>query len=364
MPLAEKGDLLVGATTAMTEHGADVAMASYDVWDTTKWLASSDGHRIDQRIRECGAAMEANVNGEAETQRRSYPGIRGQFGTRGWELVRELDLLAQRRRASPRRRASCSPRRTCPSLDATDLIIGSEQMALQIHESVGHAVELDRILGWEAAFAGTSWLDLAQLGSLRFGSDLMNITADADAARRPGQLRLRRRGHAGASGRHRPRRHLGRRPLRSRLGGAGRPGLVRRRGARRRIQPAADGAHDQRRPAPGTSSLEEMIAATDDGAADRHEPLLVDRRQAPQLPVRLRDRLGDQGRQAWPHAARTRPTPASARASGERSTCSATSPSGRSGARRTAARASRGRSATPAIRRSPARFHGVRVGVR
>ncbi len=52
-------------------------------------------------------------------------------------------------------------------------------MALQIHESVGHAIELDRILGWEAAFAGTSWLDLAQLGPLRFGSDLMTITADA-----------------------------------------------------------------------------------------------------------------------------------------------------------------------------------------
>ena len=44
-------------------------------------------------------------------------------------------------------------------------------MALQIHESVGHAIELDRILGWEAAYAGTSWLDLDQLGSLRYGSD-------------------------------------------------------------------------------------------------------------------------------------------------------------------------------------------------
>src|SRR5205823_6316277 len=45
--------------------------------------------------------------------------------------------------------------------------------------SVGHAVELDRILGWEAALAGTSWLDLTKLGSLRFGSELMTITADA-----------------------------------------------------------------------------------------------------------------------------------------------------------------------------------------
>ena len=122
--------------------------------------------------------MEATVNGEAETQRRSYPGIRGQFGTRGWELVRELDLLANAPRiAEEARELLTAPQ--CPSRDATDLIIGSEQMALQIHESVGHAVELDRILGWEAAFAGTSWLDLGQLGSMRFGSDLMNITADA-----------------------------------------------------------------------------------------------------------------------------------------------------------------------------------------
>ena len=178
VPLSEKGDLLVSVTSTMRDHGADVATAGYDVWDTTKWLTSSDGHRIDQRIRECGAQMESTVNGEAETQRRSYPGIRGQYGTRGWELVRELDLPGNAPRvAEEARQLLTAPE--CPSLDATDLIIGSEQMALQIHESVGHAVELDRILGWEAAFAGTSWLDLAQLGSLRFGSDLMNVTADA-----------------------------------------------------------------------------------------------------------------------------------------------------------------------------------------
>ena len=65
----------------------------------------------------------------------------------------------------------------CPTGETT-LILGAEQLALQIHESVGHAIELDRILGWEAAYAGTSWLDLAQLGSLRYGSELMNITID------------------------------------------------------------------------------------------------------------------------------------------------------------------------------------------
>ena len=175
---AEKGDLLEGVTRAMLENGADLAEASTRAWETRKWLVSSEGHRIDQHVRECGAAMAATAIGENETQRRSYPGIRGQYGTRGWELVRELDLPgnAPRIASEARELLSADP---CPAMDATDLILGSEQMALQIHESVGHAVELDRILGWEAAFAGTSWLDPAQLGSLRFGSELMTITADA-----------------------------------------------------------------------------------------------------------------------------------------------------------------------------------------
>jgi TldD protein len=176
--LAEKGDLLVGVTTAMREHGADLAEAGHRVWDTWKWFVSSDGTKVDQHIVECGAGMSATAIGEGETQRRSYPGIRGQYGTRGWELIRELDLPANAPRIAEEARALLSAD-LCPSLDATDLILGSEQMGLQIHESVGHATELDRILGWEAAFAGTSWLELSKLGSLRFGSELMNITADA-----------------------------------------------------------------------------------------------------------------------------------------------------------------------------------------
>jgi TldD protein len=174
----EKASLLEGVTRAMEEHGATIGLASSHVWDTRKWLVTSEGTHVDQHIVECGAEMNATVVGENETQRRSYPGIRGQYGTRGWELVRELDLPANAPRIGEEARRLLDAD-SCPALDATTLILGSEQMALQIHESVGHAVELDRILGWEAAFAGTSWLDLAQMGSMRFGSELMNITADA-----------------------------------------------------------------------------------------------------------------------------------------------------------------------------------------
>jgi TldD protein len=176
VPLSDKGDLLVGATRTMREHGADLAEGLYQVWDTTKWFVSSEGHRVDQHIRECGGGIWATAIGDGETQRRSWPSHRGQYGTSGWELVDSLDLPGNAARMAEEARALLTAP-LCPSGETT-LILGGEQLALQIHESVGHAIELDRILGWEAAFAGTSWLDLARLGSLRYGSELMNIVID------------------------------------------------------------------------------------------------------------------------------------------------------------------------------------------
>ncbi len=181
--VGERADHLVAVTRAIAEAGAPLAQASHQIWDTEKWFVSSEGGRITQRLVECGAVMDATAIGDGETQRRSHPGVRGQYGTRGWELVRELDLLTHAPRLAEEAQALLRAPQ-CPETTTT-LILGSEQMALQLHESVGHAIELDRILGWEAAFAGTSWLDPAQLGALRYGSDLMNVTADATL---PGSL--------------------------------------------------------------------------------------------------------------------------------------------------------------------------------
>jgi TldD protein len=137
-------------------------------------------------------------------------------------------------------------------------------MALQIHESVGHAIELDRILGWDAAFAGTSWLDPAQLGSMRSGSDLMNITADAPL---PGAL-----GSFGYDDEGVPAQSVdivkdgtwvgvlsGRDS--AQLVGLESGGMVRADGAARlpMVRMTNVGL------LPGDSSLEAMIAATDDG---------------------------------------------------------------------------------------------------
>ncbi len=176
--LGEKGDLLVGVTGTMKGvDGISVADAMLSFWDTRKWFVSSQGHRISQHLVESGTAMSATAAGERETQRRSYGGIGGQVGTRGFELVRQADLAGHAGRVAEEAVALLAAP-LCPE-GVTDLVLGSEQLALQIHESVGHAIELDRILGWEAAFAGTSFLDLTELGRFRYGSPLMNITADA-----------------------------------------------------------------------------------------------------------------------------------------------------------------------------------------
>jgi TldD protein len=261
----DKAELLTSVTTTINDAGVPLADASSAVWDTEKWLVSSEGHRISQRIVECGAAMSATAVGDSETQRRSYPGIRGQYGTSGWELVRRLDLPGNAPRIAEEALALLQAP-PCPQLDATDLILGSEQLALQIHESVGHAIELDRILGWEAAYAGTSWLDLAKLGSLRFGSELMNITADATL---PGAL-----GSFGYDDEGTPAKRVnivkegtwvgvlsGRDSAAHASLDGGSGGMVRADGFNRlpMVRMTNVGL------LPGDSSLEDMVAATDDG---------------------------------------------------------------------------------------------------
>ena len=182
--LSEKADLLVAVTRTMSQvDGIALAQASMRFWDTEKYFVSSQGHRISQHLVEAGGEMAATAIGESETQRRSYPQSFGQFETGGYEVIRRFDLAANAGRVAEEAVALLTAPE-CPT-GTLDLILESSQLALQIHESVGHATELDRILGWEAAFAGTSWLELDKLGTLQFGSPLMNITADATL---PGSL--------------------------------------------------------------------------------------------------------------------------------------------------------------------------------
>ncbi len=178
VPLSEKVDMLVAVTATMQGvAGVALANASLRFFDTEKWFVSSQGHRISQHIVESGGGFDATALGESESQRRSYPQSFGQYETGGYETIRAWDYPGNAGRIAEEAVALLTAPE-CPEGER-DLILEGSQLGLQIHESVGHAIELDRILGWEAAFAGTSWLEIDKLGSLRYGSDVMNITADA-----------------------------------------------------------------------------------------------------------------------------------------------------------------------------------------
>ncbi len=141
-------------------------------------FASSEGAACTQERTECGAGLAVIAVDGSEMQRRSYPGSHGgATACAGWEYILGLDLLGNAPRVGAEAVELLSAPR-CPNARTT-LVLHGEQLALQIHESIGHALELDRMLLAEAAYAGTSWVAPEDIGSLRYGSEHLNITADA-----------------------------------------------------------------------------------------------------------------------------------------------------------------------------------------
>jgi TldD protein len=147
-------------------------------YQTEKTFASTEGSFIEQQIVECGAGVAATAIEGSEVQVRSYPNsFRGNFSTQGYEWIETLALHEKAERIADEAVQLLSAK-PCPSR-VTTLILDSSQLALQIHESVGHPIELDRILGTEASYAGTSFIEPEMVGHFKYGSELVNIVADA-----------------------------------------------------------------------------------------------------------------------------------------------------------------------------------------
>ncbi|MDP2360823.1 MAG: TldD/PmbA family protein [bacterium] len=139
--------------------------------------ANSEGALIEQRLVRSGAGYTATAVQEGEAQERSYPMSHGgQYMGLGWELILALDLPGHAERVREEAIALLTAP-VCPA-GRLDLILLPQQMVLQIHESVGHASELDRVLGYEANYAGTSFATVDKLGHFRYGSPLVNLVAD------------------------------------------------------------------------------------------------------------------------------------------------------------------------------------------
>jgi TldD protein len=179
-------DLLLKVDAELRKvEGVTLAEAQLDFRRIDQLFVSSLGSEIHQTKTETGTGFVATSFHGTEIQRRSYPSsFGGQYQSKGYELVEELDLVANAPRIAEEA-VALHRADQCPS-GVRDIVLGSSQLGLQIHESIGHPIELDRVLGTEANFAGMSFLTLEKLGQLKYASDIVNVVADATPEHGPG----------------------------------------------------------------------------------------------------------------------------------------------------------------------------------
>lgn len=177
---AEKIELLLKAEKAMRD-GVDLAKtsATMDFQKEEKVFADTEGSYITQVLYESGGGIEASAKNESDMQTRSYPNsFRGNHGTAGYEYILSLDLVENAKRIGMEA-IEIVKADECPS-GRFDIIIDGSQLALQIHESIGHPIELDRVFGSEAAYAGMSFLDSNKINeNFKYGSEHVTVVADA-----------------------------------------------------------------------------------------------------------------------------------------------------------------------------------------
>ena len=181
IPAGETVDLLcsICANAQVSPHIIQTA-ASCEIGITEIEMASTNGAEIRQTIHFGGIGMNAVARKGDIIQQRSAKGHSALTYQGGRELFDPDTLLAQARQAGGEavELLTADP---CPAGKRT-LVLMPDQMMLQIHESVGHALEIDRILGDERNFAGGSFITLQDIGSFRYGSPLMNIVFDPTIA--------------------------------------------------------------------------------------------------------------------------------------------------------------------------------------
>jgi TldD protein len=183
--LEDKLRILFDADSAMSRaKGVSLRETTMEAARNRKHFGSSEGARVTQDLFSCGAGMTATAVNDNESQERSYPkSLGGQVAGAGFEAIREMELPANGQRIAEEAVALLDAPQ-CPSGEM-DVILEASQVAIQVHESCGHPTELDRVLGMEASFAGTSFLTTDRLDRFQYGSPIVHIDADATA---PGGL--------------------------------------------------------------------------------------------------------------------------------------------------------------------------------
>ena len=180
VPITKKISILLDADKLMNLQGIILRRGGMYFSKEWKTFASSEGAYLELERVISNAGISAIATDGKDVQTRSYPSsFGGDYQRQGFEFNEEVKLLENAWRIANEAIQLLSAK-PCPS-GKMDIILESSQLALQIHESCGHPTELDRVLGEEASFAGTSFLTPDKLGKFKYGSDIVNIVADATA---------------------------------------------------------------------------------------------------------------------------------------------------------------------------------------
>jgi TldD protein len=196
VPIKEKADLLLAANKASLDAGASFIQSTMFQVNQQKYFASTDGSYIDQDIHRLWVPFNATAVDKASGKFRSRSELSAPVGM-GYEYLEpkaedkiqgpggvitlyknSYDLIEDARNAGRDAKAKLTAKSIEPG--KYDLVLAPEHMYLTIHESVGHPLELDRVLGYEANYAGTSFatLDKWQSKSFKYGSPIVNFFAD------------------------------------------------------------------------------------------------------------------------------------------------------------------------------------------
>ena len=174
---SELNEILPKSNQALKVSDKIVSASSIiQVLETQFNFVSSNGSDITQDFLMIEADLSATAVDGANQQTRTFGGMRGNCKQIGMEYFDSVDLIHQAKTIGEEA-LELLEAEECPTGDM-DVILAPDQMMLQIHESVGHALEVDRILGDERNYAGWSFVKLEDFGSLQYGSEHMNITFD------------------------------------------------------------------------------------------------------------------------------------------------------------------------------------------
>jgi TldD protein len=174
--IGTKADLLLAMNASALKGGASFVNSAVFCTEEDKTFASTDGCAINQLLTRVWPFFVVTVVDRASGRFDTRAGLCSPMGT-GWEYVESYPLVAEAALAAEQCRQKQAAKSVAPG--KKDLVLSPEHMWLTIHESVGHPTELDRALGYEANFAGTSFVTPDQLGKLQYGAaKWMNIVAD------------------------------------------------------------------------------------------------------------------------------------------------------------------------------------------